>query len=628
MFWGTRGFTLQFWIVFLILMAPANFSFETRENQREKTFASSTAEYASSALAYTEHSPIAINGNNDFALVAEQNSWPGNGTFTAPYQVAGLNITGSTGGEILFSVSHTTVHFVLNACLLADGSIGLKLLNVTNGQIRSSIVENAKQHGMLIQDCEKCSIENCNVTLSDGQAIYLHGSTNTSVWDCTLMDSTSTGLLIDYSQKCSLRGNRVSNSGDTGIRLRDSIECTVEENNLCFNQGAGLLLGHAGKTNITDNVVYNNTGTGIEIQASLGVKMTTNLVSNNSFIGLEVEGSDDLESVGNTFLRNSIQGLRTFSANGVFCNNNFIENFGPEDIESSQVTDIGEGNEFFNNFYDEWTYPDEDQDGVVDKAYVFDSNSDSTPRVLAHVTDKVHFLTRPRVVFPNHTLCSTYLYGVTNLTWTPTSDTSGHAVTYSLYAVDEEDQSISEIAADLSQIFFSWNTSTFEQNRTHSIRIRARCSDGCVRESRPSSLITVRKHILSVPRVIYPNGGEVLSPDFVIKWESCVDSWEHIVKYDVYISKDGGIEWVLLVENHEGWQLDVDGNFITAGTGYLVKVVATCEEGLLTEDISDSTFSVIDDEGNALPTQLMVWVGILGVVGVAIILLVFLVKRR
>ncbi|MFW9992606.1 MAG: fibronectin type III domain-containing protein [Candidatus Odinarchaeota archaeon] len=105
---------------------------------------------------------------------------------------------------------------------------------------------------------------------------------------------------------------------------------------------------------------------------------------------------------------------------------------------------------------------------------------------------------------------------------------------------------------------------------------------------------SVSEHILSSPDITYPKGGESLSGTVLIQWTAATDSLGHSVTYEVYYSPDNGMSWILIVSdlNSDTVSLNWDTTKVPNGDDYLINVVATCSETQVSEDYSDSTFTI------------------------------------
>ena len=95
-----------------------------------------------------------------------------------------------------------------------------------------------------------------------------------------------------------------------------------------------------------------------------------------------------------------------------------------------------------------------------------------------------------------------------------------------------------------------------------------------------------------LPSVTYPNGGETISGVERLEWNVASDSWGHEYTYSVYYSTDDGITWNLLASSLTSLFYYWDTTSILLSEDSLIKIAARCSAGLISEDISDTTFTI------------------------------------
>ncbi|MHA2276291.1 MAG: right-handed parallel beta-helix repeat-containing protein, partial [Candidatus Kariarchaeaceae archaeon] len=95
---------------------------------------------------------------------------------------------------------------------------------------------------------------------------------------------------------------------------------------------------------------------------------------------------------------------------------------------------------------------------------------------------------------------------------------------------------------------------------------------------------------VSSPTVVFPNGGETLNETVVLQWTAAIDSHGHTMVYSLYYSSDNGLTWRIIVSDLTGVSYEWDTSNIGSSDTGLIKVITTCSEGLISEDISDSSF--------------------------------------
>ena len=203
---------------------------------------------------YIDHDPILITSNADFAT----QGWPGDGTWSKPYLIEGLQITTDDCG---IEIMDTTVYFEIKDCLITSDSIsnydGIILTNVVDGRVRDSIVE-FHRLGIKLIDSQYCVLDS-NTARSN---MYCGFSISESS-DCTLtnnnaIDNPHYGISLHLTDNCILINNSITNNLRAGISLSISDSSTCTNNELVGN---GIIIG---STSISSwmHVIANNTVNG------------------------------------------------------------------------------------------------------------------------------------------------------------------------------------------------------------------------------------------------------------------------------------------------------------------------------------------------------------------------------
>ncbi len=74
-------------------------------------------EFAETERSYTPHGIIRINSDAEFAQIAQQEGWPGDGSESNPYIIEGYEIDAQGVGNCIY-IGNTTVHFIIRNCYL------------------------------------------------------------------------------------------------------------------------------------------------------------------------------------------------------------------------------------------------------------------------------------------------------------------------------------------------------------------------------------------------------------------------------------------------------------------------------------------------------------------------------
>ncbi|MFX0052354.1 MAG: NosD domain-containing protein, partial [Candidatus Hermodarchaeota archaeon] len=156
-----------------------------------------------------------------------------------------------------------------------------------------------------------------------------------------------------------ISANNIVNNGGTGLILENSGEVKIIDNNVTHNHDTGVKLLNCWNNNISDNNISNNAINGILLWESTNTTVATNVIALNHEYGVYLTR----QAIGNIIERND------------FIQNNLNG--------TSQAYDEGNHNVFAYNYWDDWTEPDTNYDGIIDHPYSIDgpkNNMDLHPR--------------------------------------------------------------------------------------------------------------------------------------------------------------------------------------------------------------------------------------------------------
>jgi parallel beta-helix repeat protein len=303
------------------------------------------------ALKFINHDPILIDGNENFTDTAIAEGWSGDGSLSRPYIIEGLNIDSSPRGTSI-SISNTDRYFEILNCLLS-GEAGIYLSNVKNGAIINNTLKNAlggnnERSGIAITHESSYNTVTNNTFFNIEFPLVVNGYVN----------------LIEYNQLYDningifVRGNNNTISNNT---VQDA------------GGGFGLEIGNSDSNTISHNLLIQNNG-GINLENSNNSKIIGNIIVNN-YVGAFF----DLKSTNNLVTMNIFQS------------------------NPAQAVDNGISNTFDHNFWNEWTSPDNDVNGIVDAIYLIEGsagNTDPSPLVSGDQIDSLHILSFPTLIQP------------------------------------------------------------------------------------------------------------------------------------------------------------------------------------------------------------------------------------
>ncbi|MHA2252789.1 MAG: right-handed parallel beta-helix repeat-containing protein, partial [Candidatus Kariarchaeaceae archaeon] len=370
--------------------------------------------------------------------------WTGDGSQGSPFFIEGYDLSNSTNA---IEIKDTDVFFTITGNLLQGTDYpwyGISLSNVSNGNITQNTIKLYKV-GIFMYKAKNITISDNTITsnrlsglwikssennvISGNQVsgnsvgygdtyggaevcgIYLLDSNDNTISSNTIQNNKWDGLNLPRSSNNIISNNIISNHLTTGIDMsselgQDNFLPTTGSNNiishnLIYLNTFGIFFRGSNNV-ISDNSIYENT-IGIYLGVynyrpvktnpdTYTVKATNteieNNIVNNNTVGILLENSEDADLDNNSIYFNSAFGviLNVSSSDNSIVNNDFVANNLDEstNTQSCQAFDNGSTNTFNNNYWYEWTSPDSDEDGIVDKAYSITGepeNNDPSPKV-------------------------------------------------------------------------------------------------------------------------------------------------------------------------------------------------------------------------------------------------------
>ncbi|MFX0113225.1 MAG: nitrous oxide reductase family maturation protein NosD [Candidatus Hodarchaeota archaeon] len=275
---------------------------------------------------------------------------------------------------------------------VTNNSIGIELVySDNNSTVSGNTITNSRWRGIYLHESSNNTISENTVTNSSESGIKLVGSNNT-VSGNTITNSGDDGIFLNDSNQNTVSGNTITNSGDDGIMLYESGHSTVTENTFMDSGYSGILLQHSDNSTVCENMVTNSGGNGIKLLHSGNSTVCGNTVTNSSLEGIWLFYSAQTTVSENTVTNNTHGGIYlNASAQSTVCGNT-VTNSSHFGISLDQTTsdcllwgntlsmntkgntlDSNGTNQWDNgthgNWYDDYTGPDLNQDGVGDSPY-------------------------------------------------------------------------------------------------------------------------------------------------------------------------------------------------------------------------------------------------------------------
>jgi len=492
--------------------------------------------------------------------------------------------------SVSITIEDTSDTFIIRNCIFNDGNNigveldGIFLKNVQHGTIQICLFTNVR-HGIIAFDgCSDITIRyniihhtsESGIRIKDSNTFMIYGNTIHDIGQTETLTSPwghGNGIWLRNSYDIQTTYNTVYDV-ETGIWIMNSAGLTNVSLNTVYGTSTAILANSSGLSLIKANSIFdpaiaNPNQVGIMIKSTTGAFIDKNTIIGCILYGLMIDGiSVGTEVHDNSFVRNN-QG-RTSQA---MCN-----------TTTHGIT---------NNYWLDWTFPDEDKDGFVDYPYPIDGYPDETydpsPRTEPQTEIDTHFIGDVILIHPNG---GEIVGDSVEIEWTEVYDTLGHPFTYDIYYSDNNGTDWTPIISGLTNTSYFWNTTIIPRGDDFLVNVTAFCSEGLKTTDVSDDTFTLVPDMLTPPTVQFPNGGESVYGTIEILWSTSNDTWHHSINYSVYLSSDSGGNWTKLAGNLTVTSHELVTTSLAEGDYYLVKVIAECSNGITIEDQSNDVFSV------------------------------------
>ena len=171
--------------------------------------------------------PITLTGNAALA------AYPGNGTKGNPYRIANLTIDGNETTWCLL-IQHTDVHFEVEGCTLSNADEGVRLLNVTFGELRGNHIFDVI-FGVDLSVSRNTTVVGNTIVSAQTDGISVSFSHNNTIAFNTLTNNYIRGIALSSSHDNEIHGNTIQDTS-LGIKLTSSDNNTISANTFqCVN---------------------------------------------------------------------------------------------------------------------------------------------------------------------------------------------------------------------------------------------------------------------------------------------------------------------------------------------------------------------------------------------------------
>jgi hypothetical protein len=266
----------------------------------------------------TEHAPISIIGDQEFANQVDLEEWPGNGTASDPFIIEGLRIVTDTRACILIQ-DVLEYHFIIRDCYLEaiDRSLGVcvKIYESANGVVENCRMVSGYQ-GMDFFGSTDCMIRD-SVMWDVGCGINATFASSITI-ERNIAGECYWAMMLGLADAISMRNNYFTTS-DIGVGAYESNNVTMALNSITDNR-VGLETDYNCQSwTITQCLFFNNTQVGIDLKATTQfIKVYSNHFGMNMAHARDNGASnswDDGVSVGNAW--EDYSGIGTYSIPGI-----------------------------------------------------------------------------------------------------------------------------------------------------------------------------------------------------------------------------------------------------------------------------------------------------------------------
>ncbi|MHA1744820.1 MAG: NosD domain-containing protein [Promethearchaeota archaeon] len=204
--------------------------------------------------------------------------------------------------------------------------------------------------------------------------IYIYEGVNDTVVDNDIFDSQQEAIYVEYSVEVTIQSNRI-NGNDIGIYFADTSRSTIVDNDINDNQGEAIRVENLDDFIIKGNNIIGNYE-GLYIDDMVNCSILENVIMTSQHYGIQASWL-----INSTFSGNRIEAtngtgvsLDDDSEENIIYNNRFINN-------ALHAEDNGTLNQWFfanlGNYWDNYTGPDADNDGIGDQPYNISGSANS-----------------------------------------------------------------------------------------------------------------------------------------------------------------------------------------------------------------------------------------------------------
>ncbi|MFX1483557.1 MAG: right-handed parallel beta-helix repeat-containing protein [Promethearchaeota archaeon] len=318
------------------------------------------------------HASVAINGDANFTDTAQNEGWPGNGSFENPFIISSLDIDlGGVAGHCI-NISNTRVNFTIQNCNLtgAGSGAGIFLDNVSFAYLFNNTCT-FNGHGIYLLQSSNNVLEN-NTCLSNSRGIYMYESDSNTVSGNDCDDNSNYGIFLQLCDSNLIFNNLCSSTGTYGIGGQSVVSNTFA-NNTCNQNSNGIRIWDYSSGNVVaNNTCSSNSNYGIILyndDYALPSYITNNYCSYN-YYGINPSGSS-LFVINNILVYCWIYGIFSECSESVISGNSILWSDRGIQLYHTDYSTISQ-NELSGNFFGFWL--EESSNNIISENSILDNS--------------------------------------------------------------------------------------------------------------------------------------------------------------------------------------------------------------------------------------------------------------
>ena len=262
--------------------------------------------------------------------------------------------------------------------------------------------------------------------------------------------------------------------GGGGIELTDSNNNEIFSNNFLNLNSNGIYLSNSFNNNIYRNIFVKN-NRGIELSTASSNFIIENIFINNTDYAIFSRYSYNTIS-GNDFLNNNPSGIAQ----------SYSKRYSTPDYPKELIN---------YNYWNDWTGPDVDSNGIVDFPYFLDTETNSLDSMDYYPLTDPNCFSYSIITYPTSNII---LNGFINLEWTPANLYNYHA-RYNVSYSPDNGSTWYNLASNISTTTLSWDTTSVADGEHYLIKITAGWSIGFSYNIISDSEFSIKNIIPSIP---------------------------------------------------------------------------------------------------------------------------------